>query len=233
MTKLNKFISDSGCCSRRKAADLIKDGQVTVNGTITLEPYYEVQEKDAIKVNNKLIQHDTHKLYFLFNKPQDVITTASDPQGRRTVMDFFKRIKSRVFPVGRLDRNTTGVMLVTNDGDLTQKLSHPKFGVSKTYHVTTHKPVTKEHMELLLKGVKLEDGFMKVDKVRRLTQRKNSISVTIHSGKKHVVKRLFKQLRYFVERLDRTRFAGLTKQGLPLGTYRPLLKEEIQKLKDL
>lgn len=234
MTKLNKFISDSGICSRRKAADLIKDQKVTVNGTITIEPYYEVQPKDAIKVNGKLIQHNNgQKVYYLFNKPQDCITTVSDPQDRTTVMHYFKRIKERIYPVGRLDRNTTGVLLVTNDGDLTQKLSHPKFRVEKTYHVTTHKPVTKEHMQLLLKGVKLEDGFMKVDKVRPLTQRKNTLSVTIHSGKKHIIKRLFKQLRYFVERLDRTRFGSLSKQGLRIGTYRALSKEEIEKLHKL
>lgn len=233
MTKLNKFISDAGICSRRKAADLIKDHKVTVNGAIMEQPYYEVQPKDSVKVNGKLIQQSKKKLYFLFNKPQDCITTLSDPQDRTTIMHYFKKIKERIYPVGRLDRNTTGVILVTNDGDLAQQLAHPKFKVSKTYYVTTHKPVTKEHQQLLLKGVRLEDGFMKVDKVRALTKRKNTLSVTIHSGKKHIVRRLFKKLRYFVEQLDRTQFGSLNKQGVRIGTYRPLSQEEIEKLQSL
>lgn len=233
MTKLNKFIAESGICSRRNATDLIKSEQVTVNGAIMLEPFYEVLPTDAVKVQNKLILHQERKLYFLFNKPEDVITTSSDPEDRTTIMHFFKRIKERLYPVGRLDRNTTGLIIVTNDGELTQKLSHPKFNISKTYYVTTHKPVTPEHQQSLLQGIKLEDGIMKVDKISDRTRKKNTLAITIHSGKKHVVKRLFTKLRYFVEKLDRVRFATLTKKGLPLGAYRPLSREEVEELKNL
>ena len=233
MTKLNKFIAESGICSRRNATDLIKSEQVTVNGAIVREPFYEVLPTDAVKVRNKLILHQERKLYFLFNKPEDVITTSSDPEDRTTIMHFFKRVKERVYPVGRLDRNTTGLIVVTNDGDLAQKLSHPKFNVSKTYYVTTHKPVTLAHQQSLLTGVKLEDGIAKVDKINTRTRKKNTIAVTIHSGKKHIVKRIFTKLRYFVEKLDRVKFATLTKQGLPLGAYRALSQEEVDDLKNL
>lgn len=233
MTKLNKFIAESGICSRRNATELIKSEQVTVNGAIVIEPFYEVLPTDAVKVQNKLILHQERKLYFLFNKPEDVITTSSDPEDRTTIMHFFKRIKERLYPVGRLDRNTTGLIIVTNDGELTQKLSHPKFNISKTYYVTTHKPVTPEHQQSLLQGIRLEDGVMKVDKISDRTRKKNTLAITIHSGKKHVVKRLFTKLRYFVEKLDRVKFATLTKKGLPLGAYRPLSREEVQELKNL
>lgn len=234
MTKLNKFIAQSGLCSRRKATDLIKDSEVTVNGKVTIEPFYEVQPTDAVKVKNKLITQQPDLLYFLLNKPTDVICTVSDPEERTTIMDFFKKFKKyRLYPIGRLDRNTTGLIVVTNDGELTQKLSHPKFNISKTYQVTTHKPVTKEHIQTLLKGVKLEDGYMKVDKVRPIPRLKNTVAVTIHSGKKHIIKRLFKQLNYFVEKLDRTHFASLNKKGLRIGTYRALTADEIEKLKNL
>lgn len=233
MTKLNKFIAESGICSRRNATELIKSEQVTVNGAIVTEPFYEVLPTDAVKVQNKLILHQERKLYFLFNKPEDVITTSSDPEDRTTIMHFFKRVKERLYPVGRLDRNTTGLIIVTNDGELTQKLSHPKFNISKTYYVTTHKPVTPEHQQSLLQGIRLEDGIMKVDKISDRTRKKNTLAITIHSGKKHVVKRLFTKLRYFVEKLDRVRFATLTKKGLPLGAYRPLSREEVEELKNL
>jgi len=233
MTKLNKLIAESGICSRRNATDLIKSGQVTVNGAILTEPFYEVLPTDAIKVQGKLILRQERKLYFLFNKPEDVITTSSDPEDRTTIMHFFKRIKERLYPVGRLDRNTTGLIIMTNDGELTQKLSHPKFNISKTYYVTTHKPVTIEHQKSLLAGIKLEDGIMKVDKISDRTRKKNTLAITIHSGKKHVVKRLFTKLRYFVEKLDRVKFAMLTQKGLPLGAYRPLSTEEVDTLRNL
>lgn len=233
MAKLNKFIAESGLCSRRSATDLIKSGEVTVNGAITMEPFYEVLPTDAVKVKNKLLTHQDKKVYYLFNKPENVITTASDPQDRTTIMHFFKRVKERLYPIGRLDRNTTGLIIMTNDGDLTQKLAHPKHNISKIYHVTTHKPVTPEHQQKMLDGVRLEDGIMKVDKVAIHTRKKNTLAITIHSGKKHIIRRLFKQLRYFVEKLDRVKIATLTKNRLPLGDYRPLSKEEVEKLKKL
>lgn len=233
MTKLSKFIATSGHCSRRQAVELIKEGKVTVNGQVATEPFYEVQEKDSVKINNKLIHQADRKLYFLLNKPKDIICTVSDPQERNTIMDFFKKFKERLYPIGRLDRNTTGLIIVTNDGELTQKLSHPKFKISKVYRVTTHKPVKPEHFEVFRKGVRLEDGIMKVDDIRVVPKTKNTVSITIHSGKKHIVKRLFKQMNYIVEQLDRSHFAGLGKQRLPLGAYRELSKEEVERLKKL
>ncbi len=230
MIKLNRYIAESGYCSRRSATDLIKDGKVTVNGTIILEPFFEVAATDAIKVQNKLLPRQEQKVYFLFNKPADIITSSSDPEDRMTVMHFFKHMKKRLYPIGRLDRNTTGLIIITNDGDLTQKVAHPKYNITKTYHVTTHKPVTPEHLQKLLQGVKLEDGIMKVDAAYPI-RRKNTISITIHSGKNHIIKRLFTKLRYFVEKLDRVALATLTKKNLPVGAYRPLSAQEIAQLK--
>lgn len=231
--KLSKFLANAGYCSRRKATELIKAGSVKVKGVVVTEPYYELASDDTVKVNNKLIIAQK-KLYFLFNKPKDVICTLSDTKDRQTVAHFFANIKERLYPIGRLDRNTTGILLMTNDGELTQKLSHPKFKISKTYQVTLHKDVSEESLERLRSGVKLEDGFMKVDSVNYLSQRiKNILIVTIHSGKKHVIKRLFKELKYFVEKLDRINFAGLTKKGLPLGHFRELTQKEIQTLQKM
>lgn len=233
MTKLSKFIAQSGYCSRRKSTELIKTGAVTVNGTLMTEPYYEVQPKDSIKINNKLLLSQENKLYFLFNKPKNVICTMDDPQKRLSVADFFSKYKERLYPIGRLDRNTTGVLIVTNDGDLTQKLAHPQYNIAKTYAVKTHKPITPEHVQLLLQGVHLEDGFIKADKIHVPKRKNDTIFITIHSGKKHIIKRLFKHLSYFVEKLDRTQFAHLTKQSIPQGTFRALTAQEIEKLKNL
>ncbi len=228
--KLSKFLSNAGYCSRRKATELIKSGMVKVKGVVIKEPFYELLPDDSVKVNNKLIAQQK-KLYFLFNKPKDVICTLSDTKDRQTVAHFFSNIKERLYPIGRLDRNTTGVLLMTNDGDLTQKLSHPKFNIAKTYQVTLHKDATDETLERLRSGVKLEDGFMKVDSASFASVRsKHVLIVTIHSGKKHIIKRLFKELKYFVEKLDRVNFAGLSKKGLPLGHYRELTEKEIATL---
>lgn len=234
MAKLSKFLAQSGYCSRRTATQLIKDGFVKVNGQLVTEPFTEIAEDSSIKVHNKLIKTTTKKLYFLFNKPTDVICTLSDTKDRTTVAHHFEQIKERLYPIGRLDRNTTGLLIMTNDGDLTQKLTHPKFRIPKTYQVTTHKPVTEDHMNQLLNGIMLEDGFMKVDSIRHTsTHSKNIVSLTIHSGKKHIIKRLFTELRYFVEKLDRTNFAGLDKKGLPLGHWRVLTEKEVEKLHKL
>jgi 23S rRNA pseudouridine2605 synthase len=230
-TKLSKFLAQSGHCSRRKATELIKEGVVKVNGKTVYEPFHELADDDSVKVNNKRVLAE-QKLYFLFNKPTDVLCTLSDTKDRPTVVEFFKNIPERLYPVGRLDRNTTGLLVMTNDGEMTQKLAHPKFNISKTYQVTTHKPVTQEHLDRLLKGIRLEDGFMKVDSAKYVSPKaRDVISISIHSGKKHVIKRLFKELRYFVEKLDRTNFAGLTKRNLSLGCYRALTEKEIIKLK--
>ncbi len=231
--KLSKFLANAGHCSRRKATELIKTGKVKVKGLVITEPFYELTPDDTVKVNNKLIS-EQKKLYFLFNKPKDVICTLSDTKDRQTVAHFFSNIKERLYPIGRLDRNTTGVLLMTNDGELTQKLSHPKFKIAKTYQVSLHKDVSEEALERLKTGIKLEDGLMKVDNVIYASPKsKHVLIVTIHSGKKHIIKRLFKELRYFVEKLDRVNFAGLTKKGLPLGHYRTLTDKEIATLQKM
>ena len=228
--KLSKFLAHAGHCSRRRATELIKSGVVKVNGNVVYEPFHELADDDSVKVSNKRVLPQ-QKLYFLFNKPKDVICTLSDTKERQTVADFFSNIKERLYPIGRLDRNTTGVLLMTNDGELTQKLSHPKFEITKTYQVTAHKDVSEEALERLRTGIKLEDGFMKVDSVSYASPKaKHVVVLSIHSGKKHVIKRLFKELRYFVEKLDRVNFAGLTKKNIPQGHYRPLTEQEIQKL---
>ena len=212
---------------------MIKSGAVKVKGIVTREPFYELKEDDTVKVNNKLIAVQK-KLYFLFNKPTDVICTLSDTKERQTVADFFSNFKERLYPIGRLDRNTTGALVMTNDGELTQKLSHPKFKISKTYQVTAHKEVSQEALDRLLSGIKLEDGLMTVDRAIYANQRaKHVVILTIHSGKKHVIKRLFTELRYFVEKLDRINFAGLTKKDIPLGHYRALTAKEIATLQNL
>ncbi len=231
--KLSKFLANAGFCSRRKATELIKSGAVKVKGIVVMQPFFELAHDDTVKVNNKLILPQK-KLYFLFNKPKDVICTLSDTKDRQTVSHFFQQIKERLYPIGRLDRNTTGVLLMTNDGELTQKLSHPKFNISKTYQVTTHKPVSQESLDRMIHGVKLDDGLMKVDKVGYASEKsKNVVILTIHSGKKHIIKRLFSELHYFVEKLDRVNFAGLSKKGLPLGHFRALTEKEIKTLYNL
>ncbi len=228
--KLSKFLANAGHCSRRQATELIKAGQVKVKGIVVYEPFYELTSDDTVKVNNKLIKADK-KIYLLFNKPTDVICTLSDTQDRQTVSDFFSNFKERLYPIGRLDRNTTGVLLMTNDGELTQKLSHPKFKIAKTYQVTLHKDVSETDLQRLLTGIMLEDGFMQVDKaVYASSKAKHVMIITIHSGKKHIIKRLFTELRYFVEKLDRINFAGLDKKGLPLGHYRELTEKEVKTL---
>jgi 23S rRNA pseudouridine2605 synthase len=231
--KLSKFLATSGHCSRRKATELVKSGFVKVKGVVVYEPFNELKQDDTVKVNNKLI-HNQKKLYFLFNKPTDVICTLSDTQDRTIISNFFSHIKERLYPIGRLDRNTTGVLLITNDGELTQKLSHPKFKISKTDQVTTHTDVSEEALQRLKDGIMLEDGMMQVDDATYASPRcRNVVIITIHSGKKHVIKRLFKEIRYFVEKLDRINFAGLIKKGIPRGHYRELTETEVAKLQRL
>ncbi len=232
MTKLSKFIAESGYASRRGSTELIKSGAVRVNGTIITQPFYEVQEKDSVKVNNKLIKRQ-EKTYLLFNKPEDTISTLSDPQDRQTIAHFFKHIKERLYPIGRLDRNTTGLIIMTNDGELAQKLSHPKYEIPKTYTVTLHRAITQEDIDKLLKGIMLHDGFMKVDEIKVLSKAtQKTVSVTIHSGRNHIIKRLFSALRYFVKKLDRSNIANLSKKGIAVGAYRPLTEKEITSLKN-
>lgn len=231
MTKLSKYIAESGYSSRRGATELVKSGAVKVNGTVVTQPFYEVQEKDSVKVNNKLIKLQ-QKIYLLFNKPQDTICTLSDPQDRNTIAHFFKHIPQRLYPIGRLDRNTTGLIIMTNDGELAQKLSHPKYEIPKTYTVTLHRPITQEDMDHLRKGIVLHDGFMKVDEIKTVSAHApKTVLVTIHSGRNHIIKRLFGALKYFVKKLDRSNIAGLSKKGIAVGSYRELTEKEIETLK--
>jgi 23S rRNA pseudouridine2605 synthase len=230
---LNKYVAYAGICGRREAAELIRNGTIMVNGKMITEPAYKVQMEDKIVHKGKQLFTQKNLVYILLNKPKDCITTVTDPQGRRTVIDHIKHITTeRVFPVGRLDRNTTGVLLFTNDGELSQKLTHPKFGVQKIYEVQLDKPVTKKHLDQIATGVELDDGIVQADSVAyaHATQ-KNIIGIEIHSGKNRVVRRIFEKLGYDVRALDRVMFANLTKKNVERGKCRLLTEKEVRLLK--
>lgn len=230
---LNKFIAHAGVCGRREAADLVKDGKVTVNGDKVFEPGYKVSSKDKVIVKGKQVFLQRNAVYILLNKPKDYITTASDPQGRKTVLDLIKTATpERVYPVGRLDRNTTGVLILTNDGELAQKLTHPSFEVKKIYEVTLDKPVIKKDLETILNGVTLEDGFVQADSVGYADDKqKNIVGIEIHSGRNRIVRRIFEHLGYDVKGLDRVMFANLTKKNVDRGKWRFLNEKEVRLLK--
>jgi 23S rRNA pseudouridine2605 synthase len=231
--RLNKFVASAGVCSRRKAADLVKAGKVKVNGKVVKEPFYLVQDFDEVVYNNKVLKQETNKVYLLMNKPKNTITSLSDEKGRKTVMDLIKKdIPERIFPVGRLDFPTTGLLLITNDGDLAKKLAHPSHKVKKFYEVNLDKDITPQDLDKIRKGLTLEDGFapvIGVDFVRGKTKR--DVGIEIHIGRNRIVRRIFAHLGYTVEKLDRTYYAGLTKKDLPRGRYRHLKKQEIIMLK--
>jgi 23S rRNA pseudouridine2605 synthase len=228
---LNKFIAHCGVCSRRDAAELIKQGQVKVNNEVVAEPGHKVSGKDEVKVNGKKINLAKTLVYVLLNKPKDYITTTDDPQNRKTVLDLI-RIKERIFPVGRLDRNTSGVLLLTNDGELAQKLTHPSHEAKKIYHVTLNKPLDKKDFDKILKGVTLEDGPASVDVLAYADSKdKTQLGVEIHSGRNRIVRRIFEHLGYDVKNLDRVMFAGLTKKNVERGKWRFLLEKEVRELK--
>ncbi|MBQ9254019.1 MAG: pseudouridine synthase [Bacteroidales bacterium] len=233
-TRLNKFIANAGICSRREADVLISTGVITVNGNIITEMGYKVEPGDVVKYNGRELK-DEKKVYILLNKPKGFITTADDPQQRHTVMELIDdACPQRVYPVGRLDRNTTGLLLFTNDGDLTKKLTHPSFGAQKVYNVELDHPVSIRDMDMLLDGVELEDGLQKVDKIdysNNYPIDKRKVGVSIHSGKNRIVRRLFESLGYEVKKLDRVYFAGLTKKNLLRGKYRFLTEQEVAFLK--
>jgi 23S rRNA pseudouridine2605 synthase len=228
---LNKYISNSGICSRRDAAELVKQGAVIVNGKKITEPGHKVSEKDEVKVNGKKIQLAKNFIYILLNKPKDYLTTADDPQQRKTVLDLI-RVKERIFPVGRLDRNTSGVLLLTNDGELSQRLTHPSHEVKKVYHAVLNKPLEKKDFDKILKGVMLEDGIATVDVLAYADIKdKTQIGLEIHSGRNRIVRRIFEKLGYDVKNLDRVMFAGLTKKNVERGKWRFLNEKEIRNLK--
>jgi 23S rRNA pseudouridine2605 synthase len=228
---LNKFIAHCGLSSRRDAAELVKLGNVKVNNETITEPGHKVSAKDEIRVNGKKITLAKNLIYILLNKPKDYITTTDDPQNRKTVLNLI-RIKERVYPVGRLDRNTSGVLLLTNDGDLSQKLTHPSFEVKKVYHVTLDRPLDKKDFDKVLKGVNLEDGDARVDVLAYADSKdKKQLGVEIHSGRNRIVRRIFEHLGYEVKSLDRVVFAGLTKKKVERGKWRFLSEKEVRDLK--
>jgi 23S rRNA pseudouridine2605 synthase len=230
---LNKYIAHCGVCSRRDAADLVKGGKVTVDGDIIYEPGYKMNGTEVVKVNGTKIVPSRNFVYILLNKPKDYITTAEDPEGRHTVMDLVKHATDeRVYPVGRLDRNTSGVLLLTNDGDLAQLLTHPKNEVKKIYQVTLDKPLTKADFDRVLGGIMLEDGMATVDVLAYSDPKdKTQIGLEIHSGRNRIVRRIFEALGYDVKGLDRVMFAGLTKKNVTRGKWRFLNEREVRTLK--
>lgn len=233
--RLNKYIANAGICSRREADELIKAGAVSVNGKIITEMGYKVKPGDVVNYGGQTIRQE-RKVYILLNKPKDYITTVDDPQKRKTVLDLIKgACKERVYPVGRLDRNTTGLLLLTNDGDLAKKLTHPSSGVKKIYHVVTDKSVSKQDLIKLTEGLRLEDGFVKADNADYVetANSKKEIGIELHSGKNRIVRRMMEHLGYKVVKLDRVVFAGLTKKDLPRGRWRFLTEKEIGMLKML
>ena len=230
---LNKFIAHCGVCARRDAAEMVKLGKVKVNGKLITEPGFKVTQKDEVVVNGKKVFVSKNLIYILLNKPKDYITTTNDPHERKTVMDLVSRATNeRVYPVGRLDRNTSGVLLFTNDGELAQKLTHPSNQIKKVYAVTLNKPLERNHFDEILKGIILEDGPASVDVLAYADLKdKTQIGVEIHSGKNRIVRRIFEHLGYDVKNLDRVMFAGLTKKNVDRGKWRHLNEKEIRDLK--
>lgn len=230
---LNKYIAHAGICSRRDAATLVKEGKVSVDGQVITEPGHKVSGKEDIRLQGKKLTAQQHYVYILLNKPKDHITTLDDPEGRKTVMDIVKKATTeRVYPVGRLDRNTTGVLLLTNDGALTQKLSHPSYQVKKIYEVTLDRPLSKKDFDELAGGLVLEDGPITPDSVAYADARNKSvIGIEIHSGKNRIVRRMFEKLGYDVRNLDRVMYANLTKKNVERGKWRFLQEKEIRLLK--
>ena len=229
--RLNRYIANSGLCSRREADKVIAEGRVTVNGEKCAEVGTKVSFKDNVCVDGKELNPEK-KVYILLNKPKNCVTTSSDPQGRKTVMDIIKNAcTERVFPVGRLDRMTTGVLLLTNDGDLTKKLTHPSHNKKKIYHAVLDKNITEAELNLIERGFELEDGFVKSDRIEFVGDTKNEVGIEIHSGKNRIVRRIFAHLGFEVTKLDRVFFGGLTKKNLPRGKWRFLDEKEIKLLK--
>ena len=225
-------MANAGVCSRREADEFIKAGVVTVNGEVVNEVGTKVKRVDKVMFHNQPVKLE-QKVYVLLNKPKNCVTTADDPQERLTVMDLVKgACLERIFPVGRLDRNTTGVLLLTNDGDLASKLTHPKFLKKKIYHVWLDKPVNIEDMQKIAEGIELEDGEIHADAISYVTDTdKDQIGIEIHSGRNRIVRRIFETLGYHVMKLDRVYFAGLTKKQLKRGQWRYLSEKEVSMLR--
>lgn len=230
--RLNKYLANAGVCSRREADEFIQAGVVKVNGNVVTELGTKVLRSDVVMFHDQTISLEK-KVYVLLNKPKDCVTTSDDPQQRKTVMELVKNAcPERIYPVGRLDRNTTGVLLLTNDGDMASKLTHPKFLKKKIYHVYLDKNVTAHDLQQIRDGIMLEDGEIKADDVQYADPvDKKQVGIEIHSGKNRIVRRIFEKLGYRVTKLDRVQFAGLTKKGLRRGDWRFLTEEEVNRLR--
>ena len=230
--RLNKFLANAGICSRREADEFIQAGVVTVNGQVVTELGTKILRTDEVKFHDQPVKIEK-KVYVLLNKPKDYVTTSDDPQQRKTVMDLVKNAcPERIYPVGRLDRNTTGVLLLTNDGDLASKLTHPKYLKKKIYHVFLDKNVTAHDLQQIADGIQLEDGEIKADDVQYASPTdKKQVGIEIHSGKNRIVRRIFEALGYRVQKLDRVQFAGLTKKNLKRGDWRYLPEEAVDRLR--
>jgi 23S rRNA pseudouridine2605 synthase len=231
--RLNKWISNAGICSRREADELIQAGRITVNGEKITTLGYQVRTTDIVKFRDKVLKPNKN-VYILFNKPRNCITTAFDPEGRRTVLDFVKgACQERVYPVGRLDRNTTGLLVLTNDGDLAQKLAHPSYQIKKIYQVELASPIHPKDFASIKAGVSLKDGIVKVDSVAIVENDESKLGIEIHSGKNRIIRRLFEHLGYQIINLDRVMYANLTKKELPRSKWRFLTNQEVNYLKNL
>ncbi len=230
--RLNKYMANAGLCSRREADEFILQGLIKVNGEVVTELGTKISHSDVVEYDEKVVTLEK-KCYILLNKPKDCVTTSDDPNGRLTVMDLVKgACNERIYPVGRLDRNTTGVLLLTNDGDLASKLTHPKFVKKKIYHVWTDHDITEDDMQRIADGIELEDGPIHADAISYATDTdRNQAGIEIHSGRNRIVRRIFESLGYHVTKLDRVYFAGLTKKNLPRGRWRYLTQEEVNYLK--
>lgn len=230
--RLNKYMANAGICSRREADEFIKQGLVKVNGEVVTELGTKITHADTVEYDDKIVALE-RKCYILLNKPKDCVTTSDDPNGRLTVLDLVKgACNERIYPVGRLDRNTTGVLLLTNDGDLASKLTHPQYVKKKIYHVWTDKDISEDDMQRIADGIELDDGPIQVDAISYATETdRNQAGIEIHSGRNRIVRRIFESLGYHVTKLDRVYFAGLTKKNLPRGRWRYLTQEEVNFLR--
>ncbi len=231
--RLNKYISHAGIASRRKAGELVKSGKVKVNGEVERNPAIVVGSKDVVEFNGEVVKPRVEQHYILLNKPKNTISTTDDERGRMTVIELVdKENELGLFTVGRLDRDTTGLLLLTNDGDLSQKLTHPSFKVGKVYHVILDKEIGEEQLEQIQKGVELEEGIAVVDALNYIIDRpKNEVAIELHIGWNRIIRRIFQKMGFEVKKLDRVYFAGLTKKGLGRGRYRKLTREEVIRLK--
>ena len=229
--RLNRFIANAGVCSRREADTLISEGKIKVNGKVVAEMGYKVNRTDKVEYKGKQLKSETHQ-YVLLNKPKGFVTTVKDPHAKYTVMELVEKACSeRIYPVGRLDRETTGLLLFTNDGDTAKKLTHPSHKIKKIYQVELDKPLTKTDFDKIIGGVKLDDGMAPVDEMAILGDDATQIGIEIHVGRNRIVRRIFQHLGYKVKKLDRVMFAHLTKKNLPRGKFRHLAPKEVMALK--